>query len=157
MPAAIAIPLITGAIGAGTAIAGAKIQSGAAKNAAKLQSASADKALAVNQGVYRDQQALMNPYVQGGQDAYARLFSQQFGTPYQPQQAPQAPTGPQARPLGGGPMGPVAGARPTPFQQAMDGQPAGGMVTIQAPTGETRQVPREQAQMFVSRGGKVVG
>lgn len=149
MPAAIAIPLITGAIGAGTAIAGAKIQSGAAKNAAKLQSASADKALAVNQGVYRDQQALMNPYVQGGQDAYARLFSQQFGTPYQP--PAQAPTAPQI------PQGPPAGARPNPFQQAMGGQPAGGMVTIQAPTGETRQVPREQAQMFVSRGGKVVG
>lgn len=123
--------------------------SDAAKKAAAQQVEQANRGLATNQQVYNDQRALMNPYVQGGQDAYARLFSQQFGTPYQP--PAQAPTAPQI------PQGPPAGARPNPFQQAMGGQPAGGMVTIQAPTGETRQVPREQAQMFVSRGGKVVG
>lgn len=81
--------------------------------------------------------------------------------------------GPMGAPVGGGYRPPngntgvsgfgPGGMPPPPVEGPQGAMPQGGlnlgggrMVTIQAPTGETRQVPIEQAQSFIQRGGRVV-
>lgn len=87
MPAAIAIPAL---IGAGTQVAGAVMQSKAAKGAAKTQSQAADRAAGVTQRVYDDQRSLMQPYVQAGQSAVTSLGRlMQPGQPYTPRMQQQ--------------------------------------------------------------------
>lgn len=147
MPAAIAIPAIIGAVGAGTSLISAKMQSNAATKAAGIQAASQDKAQQFNQQAYNDQRAALQPYVQGGQDAFSRLMTQHYGTgglspgmsgtammpgsymapqqPYRPQ--PQGPPPPGVNPTSGGlstvPMGQHA---PTgPPMQGASGPPQG--------------------------------
>jgi hypothetical protein len=158
--------LITGAVGAATSLAGAKMASSASKNAARMQSAAADKALAVNERVYRDQQALFNPYVQGGTQALAQMQQMAGGMPQRP--GPQQPMS-LGSAMGARPMPGMAGAMSLGSAMApqrakalqaptMDGGPqAGGMVLVASPDGsETMEVPRDVAQQLVARGGQIV-
>lgn len=146
MPAAIAIPLITGAATAGAQVVGAKLASNAAQNAARTQSQAADRALAYQQQLQQQQRQDFTPYQQAGASAMGQLgrlanapqpvFNAsapmgQLGLP--PQQAPQPPQN---------------------FQQA--GQNNQGMVKVQAPDGEIRQYPASAAQMLIARGAKLV-
>ncbi len=50
-------------------------------------------------------------------------------------------------PMGGQPMA----------QMGQPGPSQGGMVTVQAPTGETRQLPQALAQQAVAKGARIVG
>ena len=159
-------PLLIGtAISAAAGLGAAKMQSSAAKNAAKSQQAGTDRALQV-------QQQAAAPYMQLGQAAAGRLgemganpqpYTQQFG-------GPQRSTGFQAfNPTGGQP--PTLGSLGQPPQgmQATDrplmppgrgpgGAPGGGIVTLQAPTGETvRLAAGPQVDMAIQRGARRIG
>ena len=154
--------LIGGAIASGvSSLVGAKVASNAAKSAAKTQSQATDRALAVNQQVYNQQRQDQNPYMQVGQQGLTNLSqivgNQQprFGgglNPSQPQMQPPMNLGTTGRP----PM-------PQGGPQIPQGAPMGGggqsgpMVTVQAPTGETRQVPQALAQQMVAKGARIVG
>lgn len=69
------------------------------------------------------------------------------------QMPPPGAGGPQGAPGLGMPP-PMSGAPAVP-QGPPQGQP-GGMVTVQAPTGETMQLPQAQAQAAVAKGAKIV-
>jgi hypothetical protein len=158
------IPLIVGGIvSAATALGSAKVQSNAAKNAAKEQQKGTDRALQVQQQAHQ-------PYMDLGKAAAARLaampqepYTQQFrpsqpgmpGVPGQP-----ASSGFQAFNPGGG--GSLAGLGQPPQAGSMPGasgaQVGGGMVTLQAPTGETVRMPDgPMVQQALQRGARRVG
>jgi hypothetical protein len=154
LPAAIAIPAIVGAASAGASVVGAKMQSNAAKKAAQTQVTASNDAL-------RRYEQINQPYLQAGQSSMNTLGRlMQPGLPYSPQQqqmdarGPMSSAGPmdQMRPpmMGGGPPG-----GKSPFASAM--APMGDMVKVQAPDGSVRDVPRQMAQTFLARGGKLVG
>jgi hypothetical protein len=137
------------AISAGTDVAKAAISANAAKNAAKTQSAAADKSLAFQQGIYGQQQQNFAPYLAQGQNAVQQLGQRaaqpsptfQPGRPTSFQSPPQTPMASLGQP-----------------QQGMAPQGAqGGLWTIQAPDGTTKQLPAQMAQQFVARGAKRVG
>ena len=145
MPAAIALPALIGAAGS---VGGAVIASRGAKGAAKTQSTAANVAGRRMQGATQDALRYIearrtgqvvppaSPYPPGGSNlqAVSRL----------------SPTAP------GRPPGTVQG-RPVNSAPLSIGMPQQAqMVTVQAPTGETRQVPAEQAQRYVSRGARVI-
>lgn len=163
-PAAIAIPAI---IGAGASLVGAKMSSNASQDAAKTQSAAADKALAAQQQGYQTQRADFSPYLQAGTAALGRL-GQTAGTYTGGMPAPQAPrpglgqlgTPPPSMPTTMSAMPSVpSGQMPPPQGRAMAGMtpPAGGLITVQAPTGETAKMTQAQAQMAVQKGARIVG
>lgn len=186
MPAVVAIPLIIGAASAGSAVASAKIQSNAAKNAAKTQVASQDKAQTFNQQAFQQQQAALQPYISGGQDAFSRLMSQHYGTgglsagmqgtavlpgqgftPQPPRGAPpQGGPGPLGQAMGGPPMGPqgpqALAAPPGGPQgqpgplQAAMGQPGGQMVMMVGPDGTQKAIPQANVQEAMRRGARPV-
>src|SRR5262245_4050774 len=118
MPAAVAVPLITGAVTAGTSLVGAKMASNAAKDASKSQVQAADRASQAAERIFAMQRQNTHPYVKGGQDAFARLMGQQFGTPTS-----------MPQPSGYGLIRQGAASN-SPFGQAMYGQ---GMVSLRAP------------------------
>ena len=153
--------LVGSAIAGGTAVASAKMQSNAAKNAAKDQQKATNQALAV-------QQQANQPYMDLGRQAAQRLgqmsqnaqpYTQQFGGPggsngfqaFGGPQMGQPPQGPPPGSLAGlgqppqgpGMGGPPQGMRPPQGQPPMQGPPqgGGGMVRVQAPTGEIAMFP----------------
>ncbi len=178
MPAAIAIPLIIGAASAGAQVASAKMSSNAAKKAAGLQVASADKALALENDQFHATQQRMQPYVDSGQKALSTLNGLVYGGAPSGGGMPQGGGGllaPYARTFnpsqpGGGSLGPMPNGVPSP--QAMQGQPPamqgapsamqgpsqvnGDLVTMRAPDGSTKQVPRGQQQYWMQKGAQVV-
>lgn len=177
MPAAVAIPLIIGAASAGSAVASAKIQSNAAKNAAKTQVASQDKAQTFNQQAFQQQQAALQPYISGGQDAFSRLMSQHYGTgglsagmrgtttqPGQTFTPPQMQGGPLAQSMQGSPQMPQGAPQQPqgapmpsggPLQAAM-GQPGGQMVMMVGPDGTQKAIPQANVQEAMRRGARPV-
>lgn len=144
------------AIGAGTSIASAKIQSNAAKNAAKTQTEAANKSLAFQQQQFANQQAAFQPYQQAGARANAQL-SNLASRP-----TPQFVPGGQQQAFGApqGQLGMPQGMPPQPVSRPMGGAmppPQGRMVMVQAPTGETQQMPEAEAQRAVQAGARVIG
>ena len=134
MPAAVAIPLIIGAGQTVASLAGAKMASNSAKGAAKIQTDASNQAArrqdqATQQalGYYQQSRGASNP----ARDRLGAMFN--FQSPQQQ----------GAQPLQMGPHPMQGGSQ--------------SMVTIQAPTGQTKQVPASQAQHYIQRGGKVVG
>lgn len=83
MPAALAIPLITTAVGVGGSLASAAIGSGAAKTAAGQQVSSAQQALDFQKQIWGQQQQNMAPFLQAGTQSIGQLMqglqSGQFG------------------------------------------------------------------------------
>ena len=147
MPAAIAIPALIGAAGS---VGGAVIASRGAKGAAKTQSTAA------NLAGRRQERATA--------DALRYIESRRTGQPIGAPASPYPPGGANLDAVSrlsptapGRPPGPVQGGPVQTAPLSIGMPPQGQMVTVQAPTGETRQVPAQQAQYFVSRGGRVVG
>lgn len=140
MPAAIAIPLITAGASAGAGVYGAHKAASAAQGAAKTQSQAANAAAARTQAA--TQQALsmssmLNQQGQEGLEPYAALgrgagaaLGHGLGLPSQPPPQTMAGMLPQAQPR---------------------------MITIQAPNGQTKQLPENVARAFIQQGAKVVG
>jgi hypothetical protein len=75
MPAAVAVPLITGLAGAGASIASAVMGSNAASDASNLQYQSSQDALNFQKQVYGNEQAQIQPYLQSGQNALGAINS----------------------------------------------------------------------------------
>jgi hypothetical protein len=73
MPAAVAVPLIAGAIGGGAQVASGVMQSKANNKATKESSRAADKALAFETKQYEDEQRRLQPYRDMGGQAYQRM------------------------------------------------------------------------------------
>lgn len=123
MPLPLAIPL---AIAGGSAILklfGAKKSADAAKEAAKIQSASAQQALNLQQQLYGQSRADLDPYRQHGVQGLTAL-SALMGHP-QPAPSPPVP--------------------------GVPGQP-GALVLLRAPNGQTKQVPADQVNYYLARG-----
>lgn len=173
----IAGSIIAGAT-AGASIYGAKKAAGAAHEAAATQSTAADKSLAFQKEQFGAHQQAYAPYQQVGQQSLRGLsqgmapggqFSQQFTQPFiapgqsKPMYSPVQPQtlGGMAQPMGRPPMQtqPLPRGPVMPDQQPMPDQQAqgGALWTIQAPDGETKQVPAAQAQHYISQGARRVG
>lgn len=147
MPAALAIPLITGAVSAGATIYGANKAAGASKDAAGMQQQAAREAAARTQQAqqqaigYIDQARTAprqsSPYSQAGMSSLANLG---FNVPQQAQQAP---------PTMNRPMGP-------PMSLASMGSPqSAGMITVRAPNGQTQQRPVAERDHWLQKGAQV--
>lgn len=143
--------------GSGLGLWGASKQASSAERGAELQAQATKEALDFTKAQKAKQEAAAAPYLSLGGMAAGRLpgvvrQSPQGGPPlpYTTQAQATAPQGPQM--MGAQPMGqmgaPMAGGTPGM---------AAGLVTVQAPTGETMQLSRDQAQQAVSRGARIVG
>lgn len=171
MPAAIAIPAIVGAAGAGASLVGAKMSANASRDAAKLQVQSAEKAQRFTQQTYDDQKAAMQPYMQAGQQSLGALMARYAGQPLQnrfapgggqaaePFQVPQGggmPQGGQSLAAVGQMPGGPAQPMPQPHGAPSSAMPmqGGGMVRVKAPTGEMAMLPdgSPQLQMALQKG-----
>lgn len=140
MPAAILIPSL---IGAGASVAGAALASNASKSAADTQAQSAQKAQDYTNANFQQQQQNFAPYQAMGQKSLGFLGG-----------ATATPTGSQAPGFSGQTLGQMA--NPSTSSQTPTQPQTGQMVTIQAPDGTTKQMPMAQAQLFLSRGAKIV-
>ena len=157
MPAAVAVPaLIGGAASLGSAIIGSK----AAKSASKQQIAAGDKALAVNERVYADQQRQMAPYMALGSDAMNR-YQSRYGSPGVSlggnAMSPQMPQGGRPMPAGAQPTGQAMPRGGPSLGMALPGAQGGGMVAMRAPTGEVAQVPESDVPRLMAAGAVRVG
>lgn len=128
-------------------LAGAVIGSNASKNAAGIQSAAADKALAVNQGVYA-------PYLAATPGALSNLQNR-LNTPQQTFGGATAPVPGLSR---------LAGAPQTGMNSTTPGSPAvasaappQALWTVKAPTGETMQLSPAVAAQAIAKGAQRVG
>jgi hypothetical protein len=153
-------------IGVASSLASAKISSNASKNAAKTQAAAGDKALAAQQAGYQQQRQDFSPYQQAGNAALGRL-GQTAGTytggmpqppPQMPQQPPPGGLGSLGQPSMGAPSSSMGGQpAPGPGMPPQGPQSApGGLVRVQAPTGEMAMLPPQQAQAAVAKGAKIL-
>jgi len=184
MPLATLTPAAATMLAAGVTTAGSlvsgKLGSNATTDAAKIQADSAQKALDEKKRLFDIETAQRKPYLDASQSALGRLGSQagNIGPMAMPgaYQAPQNPYAPrQMAPQSGNPYGAMLGqvgqmGQMTPRQggmapqgQPMQGQPQGGpqapqgdMVTVQAPNGQTARLPRQQAEMAVQKGARIV-
>lgn len=138
-PTALITAPITGAFN----MAGSKKQAEAAEDA--LNFAKQQKA---------QQATAAAPYLSLGQMAVGRLPNLAASGPTM---GPPRPFSTQPNATAGAPLGQMGQpTAPTQPPMGVAGQPP-AMVMVQAPTGETRQVPYAQAQQFVQRGAKIVG
>lgn len=172
---------IGGLASAGAGIAGAKMQSSAAKKAAETQQRAADQAMAVQRDVYRDQMAMNQPYVQVGQQAIGTLGrllgapeGARFAAPaLQPQpiaipgsgarmSSPGSRLGAVMPQMGQGPApmsgNPMPQGQNTAPQMSQQGPVFGGngMIRLQAPDGSMGEVPAHLADQFIARGARRV-
>ena len=154
MPIPLAIPL---AIAGGSAILklfGAKKSADAAKEAARIQAQSAQTALNLQQQLYGQSRADLDPYRQHGVQGLTAL-SALMG---HPQPAPSPPVGPQIGTVQPGQRGPLPpGATPTGYavnRGTVPGLPGGpgSMVLLRAPNGQTKPVPADQVDYYLARG-----
>lgn len=168
MPAAVAIPSIIGGV---TSVVQGAIGAHAAHKAAAQQQQATAQAMANSQRLEQQQRQDFSPYQQAGASAVSRL-----GGMAQAQRPQFQPGGPQtfsslgqSAPADAGGFGSamqnipgqhVAGvATQTPPQQAQMAPQgtSGGMVRVQAPTGEVATMSQQQAQAAVQKGAKVIG
>lgn len=168
MAVATGTALLAGAgISAAANLLGAKKASSAARDAAQIQSRSADQARRVQGEVYRDQRALMDPYINMGTTALNSLM-QQYGNAGSPMPGYGQPTtgGRPAVSTPGGarsmeqPTGELIGARPNPqpiMSLASMGQGPTELWTVEAPDGSgVRELPPLQAQKAIQMGARRV-
>lgn len=162
MPAAIAIPLIVGAVSAGASVYGAKKNADANKEASKTEAESADKALDFSKTVYNERKQQLTPYQEFGARSLGTL-GDLLGIPAPKTNAPPMATDPnriqsgQSFPASWVSGSPLSGTPQTaPGNGSPVGAPSGGMVTIQAPDGSRRAVPSGLQTFYVARGGTVV-
>lgn len=153
------------ALGAGTALNlfGAKKASDASKKASQQQMAAGQKAFDYEQQMLGKQEAAAKPYMQLGQQSLGMLgLGKTFAPPNLNPYGPQPGVANQAGGYSGNPLPKTsASTSPGAYTMGQMGQQAaspqsGGMVTVQAPNGQTRQMPREQAQFFVQKGARIL-
>ena len=178
--------IIAGAsIAAAGSVTASKIASNASSNAANAQVQGNTAALNFAQQRFNVGQQALAPYQYGGQaltglggqvnnqpqgagnllNGYsnsvpnvANARSMALGTTTPTQTQPSYNYNPSQQVPGGvyGQQYASPNAQPIPMGQSQG--PAGsGMVTVQAPTGETRQMPMAQAQQYVSKGARIIG
>lgn len=182
MPAAVWVPA---AIGAAASIGGAVIQSKSAGKAADIQAASGTQAAGTLGQIYQQQRADMAPYAGLGAQAVGSLGSL-AGFPKLPAgtgstmglppmapgvPAPNTPGAVDTQPtMGGFRSGIATGEFAVPRKGTLgslasqqrtasgySAQPAsGGMVQLQAPTGEVQSVPADQAGHYIAQGARRV-
>lgn len=141
-------PVLTGVVPAVGSLVGASIQSNANTDAAKIQADSVQKALDFEKQQYADLTGRLAPYVAAGTTSTDRM-SQLLGLPARPQTTATAPPtrGPSVANYGG----------PSPAAAPAQAPTAPAMITIQAPNGQTKQVPASEQQHWESVGAKVLG
>lgn len=162
MPAA--IPLIVMGVSAAAGAYGAKKSADAAKQASQVQVQASDKAMDYQRQATQEARAyaegLRTAPLQPLQGSAANSLQYRMGVPsgygglmggspvnYQmPQQQPQS--GGYRALLGSQDIRPAP-----PMGSAASG---GGVVLLQAPTGEQKAVPAEQAQAYIARGARRV-
>ena len=177
--ASAAIPAIGSAVGA-------KLNSNAAKDAAKIQADSAQKALDERKRLFDIETANRKPYLDASMAALGRLgqsagqpmnLPAAYQNPYAPkpqgggfagmlgQMGQMAPRQGGMQPQGGWmPQGQNVTSAPGSMQpqgqpmaqQGAPQAPQGDLVTVQAPNGQTARLPRQQAEMAVQKGARIV-
>lgn len=156
--------VIAGGIAAAGAVGSAAIGAHAAGSAADTQAASADKALALQERMYGQTRADLQPWAKTGAQAVGTLgalmgMGGSVNGQALPQPAPYQPpqTTPQAQPQGG-----LAGIARTvvgwSHPELNSQSSAGQMVTLRAPDGSTRQFQQSDpnVQKFLSAGAQLV-
>lgn len=144
------------AIGAGTQLAGAAINAHAQGEATDAQTAANKDALDFQKQKLAEEDQRLAPYRATGADAIGRL-----GTLYDFASAKNTGSGPSAAPfsVAAPAQGTVTtGTMPRSNLASLGQMPtqSQALVTVQAPTGERRQVPAAQAQFYQSRGATIV-
>lgn len=160
--------IIAGSAMAGASLGGAKIASNAAKTASQQQMAAGQQALAYEKEMLGKQEAAAKPYQALGNQSLGMLgnggkaFAPPNLNPYGPQpgvanqaggysSVPIPKTSASTSP-GAYTMGQMGTAQaPNVGQGAQD-----EMVTVQAPNGQTRQMPMSMARQFVAKGAKIL-
>ena len=149
MPAPVAVPLLVGAVTSGATLYAAKKGADASRNAAATQTAAADRAgqlqydlgmksLDFQRQMWDQGQANMQPWMNMGRSALGALGA---GMGLSGGGAP-AMGGPSRMPSGG--MG-------------QGGYSAPAMVMMQAPNGQSKQVPQAMVEHYKAMGARVVG
>lgn len=157
---------IAAAASAGASVAGSKMASNSAKNAAKTQTAAGDKAAALNEQAWQQQQQLQAPYQQASRAAVNNLSALMTpGQPYTPQmQAQNNRMAQQPMPgMGAAPQGqpgPMMGRPPMGPPQGMPGGPPPQGPAPPGPQGPPMPGPPQQAgppnpMMAAMNGGSV--
>ncbi len=158
--------IITTVAAVGGSVGGAVIASHGQTEAAETNAQAAEKAgdktaqstreaLDFQKQVYGQRQAQLSPYSTIGTGALNQLSSGLGIRPTTPVNVPMTlsngqPAMPQQGQQGSiGALGAQAAKLPTDASM-------GGMVTVKAPTGETRQVPSGLAEFYTARGAQVV-
>jgi hypothetical protein len=148
---------------AGAGVAEAAIKSKQTGKAVDAQTDAANKALAVQQQVYGNQQQAAAPYQQAGQQTLGRLgqMAAQPAQSFNPSNysqgvpKPNLPQMPSQQMPSMGTLGQPPGA-PQPGMPTPGGQ--GDTVTIQTPDGRVLQgFPRARVPEAMQRGAKVMG
>lgn len=158
MPAPVIAAIIAGGASVGAAGIGAKLASNASKNAAATQAASGQQALGLQRDQWQAQQARTQPYVQAGQQSAQRL-SDLLSPGRMGQYPPFTPGGaPSTQPpmFGAPPSSGMAQPQARPLSAWAQPQTGGGLVTMEAPDGERKQVPASQQAYWQAKGAKVV-
>lgn len=156
-------PIVIAAGVAGAAsLGGAAMASNAAKKASSQQMAAGQQALAYEREMLGKQEAAAKPYMQLGQQSVGMLGGGKAFAP--PNLNPYGPQPGVANQAGGYSSVPIpktsASTSPGAYTMGQLGQTAqtgtDEMVTVRAPNGQTRQMPRSMAQQFVAKGATIV-
>lgn len=156
MPAAVAVPLITAGVSAGTSLIGAKMASNAATRAGQTQRTAAEAAATDSRRASADALAYIERSRQmPGSSASYTYLSRLLGVPGAGAARPGTSTG--AAPLEMPTLqAPVDGTmRPMSAAAQLFGGAStakGGMVLLQAPDGRRKAVPAQQADHYLAMG-----
>ena len=152
-----------GIAGLGAGVAGSAIQAHAAGNAADIQRQSANQALGLERDIYNQNVSRVQPYINAGYSSLGNLMNQygggqNFSNQVAGQLAPfQGAVGMQNIQVPQQPPPQMAPPQQVGYGQTPAAAAGGGLVTVQAPTGEVKQVTPQQAQMYVQRGARILG
>lgn len=174
------IPIIASLIGAAGSTAGAAIASRGANRAAQTQAQAAQQGIGAVTQAYREGQAKLDPWAQGGLEAYNAMRTLSgFGLPTTAAAAPAQQTMPLSALAGGvlsagqqllAARGYPATKPPygeTPSWQDSDAKleqvanrraslSQSGYVSMQAPDGSVQPVPPQYVDYYTSRGARVI-
>jgi hypothetical protein len=167
-----------GVVGAVGMFASSKIAADASHSAASMQQQSATQAIGLQTAIYNQQQQNLQPYRQLGGVGIAGLTNMAgqnptmdpggsgFVSQRNPQMGPAgSPTASSAGAGGGyynyGASAPISApgtAGPVPYQPppGQGSNPAGGMVRVQAPTGEIALLSPDQAKQAEAKGATIL-
>lgn len=149
-----------GLIGAGTSLGGSAIAAHGAHSAANTQVQAANDARAYYNQMYQTGRADLEPWMQAGGDARAKLADMLQLPGAGASATPRASLPPGERVGNGAALSTFARAAvPAAVRMAPGGatKPDVPMVMLKAPDGATRAVPADQAQRYIALGAQRVG